>query len=550
MYIQQSEGNTQLSVDCNVSDEALFANVKANSNLGFPSIKIAQKHEGTALVVGGGPSIADDLYTIIKMQAEGAKVFALNNAARFLAENGVRADYQIVLDARPQNAEFVRTDRAETLLLASQCSKEVFDAAMSRGAQMLIWHPLIEGIEPHTKDPSPVLIGGGTTVGLSGLCLVYTMGYRNIHLFGYDSCHSEGRSHAYEQDMNKSDQLIRVAINDRVFYSSITMAAQAEKFPALANELMQLGCNLTLHGSGLLNAIMEQATKDERILTACYDLGSSPPTFDFLGFLSEAEKARKQGDYDRLDVIFQPGPVGGFRDDNLPPDVATREGMLFRICVAACRLLPSVRNVEILKERRDVAGDVFPKGWSNSNPVAHYGTRFFKNAAPILKASESAARYVSERFSHYMTITLRESDAWLSRNSNKKEWATVARYLQNRGITPVFIPDTSGSEMEGFENFSPAAWDLDLRMALYQGAIANLGIANGPMALCMLSEAKYLMFKIITPDVYAASAEFLKAHGMEVGDQYGTNGKTVWADDVAEVIIPAVTQLLEERNAR
>lgn len=223
--------------------------------------------------------------------------------------------------------------------------------------------------------------------------------------------------------------------------------------------------------------------------------------------------------------------------------------MLHRICVSACRLLPSVRNVEVLRERREVEGDVFPEGWANTNPLSHYGTRYIKNGERCFKATESAKRQAARVVTgDYITITLRDAEYWPQRNSNTQAWRDVALWLQEKGIAPLVIPDTNGKPLEGFQNVPQAAFDIDLRLALYEGAIVNLGVANGPLCLCALSDAPYLMFKPVA-DAPASTIQFWASHRMAVGDQFSTNGKIVWADDDADVIINAVTQLLEEKHA-
>lgn len=550
MFVQHAGGITPVAVDCNVSDERLFSNVRKNGKRGLSDVQIEKEKTVPALIVGGGPSVLEQLDTILKMKSEGAVVFALNNAAAFLVEHGIRPDYQIVLDARIGNVDFVRYDRADCLLLASQCSPLLFDVALERGAKVRIWHPLIEGIEPHTGVEGPCLIGGGTTVGLSGLCLVYTLGHRDVHLFGYDSSRVGDSSHAYEQALNANDEVLRVSVSDRTFYASYAMVAQAQKFPHLAKELMTLGCNLSMYGDGLLQHMMKEACRDEKVLTAVYDLATSPPTYEFIPFLADAETVRVKGGFDVLDVVFMPGPMHGFRDDNLPPDAVEREGMLHRVCVSACRLLPSVRNVSVLKRRQAIEGDVFPAEWAEDKPVSHYGPFILKRANRCLKATESARRRAKALVSgEYATITLRQSDYWPERNSNLEAWTLAASLLKSYGVTPVFIPDTQGEAPERYLSLPEASWDIDLRLALYEGAKLNLAVSNGPLVLMCCSEVPYMVFKMLTDGGHMATkAAFYKAHGIEVGDQFGPNGKIVWADDTAENVSHEIRQFFRSTS--
>src|SRR4051794_12305668 len=52
--------------------------------------------------------------------------------------------------------------------------------------------------------------------------------------------------------------------------------------------------------------------------TAYYDLSVSPPTFNAFDFLLAAELWRLEQGLDGLDVRVLPGPVEGFRADQLP----------------------------------------------------------------------------------------------------------------------------------------------------------------------------------------------------------------------------------------
>lgn len=557
---------SEVVLACNTGDDGLFSNIRANTKRGIPTIKVGRENSRPAVIVGGGASLLGTLESIIKLQQEGAKVFALNNAAKFLNEHNVRPDAQIMVDPRPLNAEFVAERYAEEAYLASQVHPDVVSQAIASGYKTSLYHALIEDMDDHIYRGkiSKILkaihkrlpcgwianlaglnikMGGGISVGLTGLCLVHALGHRKMHLFGYDSCHFENKSHAYRQDCNLDDEMVRVAVKDRSFSSSMAMSGQANAFPGLCKMLEDFGCTIEIYGDGLLQHIMKQARHVPKVLTAVYDLGMCPPTFDFISFLAEAERARITQNLDQIDVVFEPGPMFGFRDDELPPDVATRSGMLSRICVAACRLLPSVRNVHVLKDRAEVHGNIFPAKYAEVSPRAHYGIGYLKNALPCLRASPSAVQYVSGKVKFpYATITLRESSYYPERNSKREVWMRVADWLKDRGIEAVFLPDTESPPIKNYKSM-PECIDLDIRMALYEGAVINMGISNGPVSLLYASEAKYLIFRPVTEDCHSTSLEFLASHGMEPGDKYAGNGKLVWEDDTYEVIVRELERL-------
>lgn len=246
----------QIEILCNTDDSQLFHNIAENSQVWDKWIKEIPAHDGHAVIVGGGPSIVENLPLIEKRKSLGQKIFALNGAAKFLNKNGIIPDYQVILDARPENVSLI--GEAKEYLLASQCHVDVFDYFNDSDQyhKVTLWHPAIDGIEQHLPDHDEyALVGGGLTVGLSSMCLAYIMGYRKLHLFGYDSSHRATLSHAYKQPMNDSEVLCKVTLGGKVFTSSLAMARQAELFPSVCNNLLDRGCIITLDADGLIMAV-------------------------------------------------------------------------------------------------------------------------------------------------------------------------------------------------------------------------------------------------------------------------------------------------------
>lgn len=553
-----------LSLACNTGDEGLFSNIRSSTRRGLTAVRPCKESPQVALICGGGPSLGGSLENIRQLQVEGAKIYALNNSAKFLTDHGIEVDAQIIVDSRPLNAQFVAHRTASELYLASQCHPETYAQALKSGYRVKVYHGAINGILPNIHKSLwqtalwalykrfrrpwlanlsrvPELIGGGTTVGLTGLCLVHTLGHRKIHLFGYDSSHAEGKSHAYRQDANSGDEIVQCVVDSKVFDCSTTMAGQSSQFKDISEMLASHGAKIEVHGEGLLPTIWRawEREKTQKILNAVYDLGLSPPTYDFLAFLIEAERYRVREKFDRMDVYFQPGPMHGFRHDELPPDVETRKAMLWRVCAGIARLMPSVRHVCTLGERMHVQGHVFPVDYAENSPKSHYGIGYLKGARPMLKASESARRHIALRFTKpYATISLRTSTYWPERNSNLDAWRNVAVWLKTQGIAPVVVPDTEGTGLEGFPAFELGAFDVDLRAALYEGALINLGVSNGPMALLPYLKARYLMFNVGVAKTHSASIEFLNSHGYyRGGDGMGGNGRMIWEPDTEEAIL-------------
>lgn len=240
-----------VQVVCNTSDEQIQANIAVNARRPGRWLAQVPAHDRVAVLCGSGPSLADHVEAIRTWTARGACLFALNGAARFLAEHGLLPDYQVLLDARPDTAELVGPARAH--LFASQ----VDPACFAKMPTAQVWHLQITELDDCLPDyPEPfVEIGGAASVGNTALCLAYALGFRHLECYGYDSSHRNGQSHAFRQPLNDGDPCAWVRFGGTDYLVSLTMKLQAEKFPVTARELERLGVTIQVHGDGLLPAI-------------------------------------------------------------------------------------------------------------------------------------------------------------------------------------------------------------------------------------------------------------------------------------------------------
>jgi uncharacterized Rossmann fold enzyme len=242
-----------VNVDTNTSTELLLANVKANAARPIPWVKMAIPHEGHAVIVGSAPSLLKNIDSADGVRWRyglGQTIFALNNAAKILSFDGINPDFQVILDARESTIKFM--GRAKEYLVAAQCHPSLFDF----GNNIIGWVPGMEGVTDCLPNGEWQLIGGGVTVGISAMWLAYVMGYRKIHLYGFDSSYVNGQTHAAPQERTSAESMdFDVTLGVQTFRTNAVMAKQAEIFPSHAAELANLGCVITVNGEGLLPAI-------------------------------------------------------------------------------------------------------------------------------------------------------------------------------------------------------------------------------------------------------------------------------------------------------
>lgn len=243
----------------NNDPSVMLEQVKQNLSLDVPFLAPRAEHKGTALIVGGGPSLKDSLVKLRFHQQRGGEIYALNGTHDWLIERGIVPDYHVLLDSRPDNVCFVqKPHKAVKYLVSAQCHPSMFEAL--KGFDVTLWVSDADGVQELVKDREDkpiVLVGGGATVGMKTMYMVHILGYRKMHFFGFDSSYRDEENHAYPQPLNAQESRMEISAGGKVFTCAPWMAKQAMEFQKQARKLLELGCRLTVHGDGLIPHIME-----------------------------------------------------------------------------------------------------------------------------------------------------------------------------------------------------------------------------------------------------------------------------------------------------
>ena len=275
---------------------------------------------------------------------------------------------------------------------------------------------------------------------------------------------------------------------------------------------------------------------------AFYDFSVSPYSYDFVSFLVAARGLGFEH------VVFVPGKrmmrlpdgrVVEFQKCSPEEQAARLENILkplaqtFTVC-------------ETREEARKLwSEDCFPPGYTVDRPLpAHVPSAVLQigRLSPVRPTSEALEAVKRDFSGELVTITIRHSTIEPRRNSDPLAWIELADELHRIGLRPVFIPDTEFQTDDfGQHDVSKrASIDVQYRLALYETAALNMGVNNGPMALCLLSRRPLLYFKPVTYGVYATSPEFwANANGIPVGTQppwFSPYQKIVWENDTPEVL--------------
>lgn len=243
----------------NTSKAHILANVAANVQRDLPWFRpSAERLSDTMVLVCGGPSLNDSIPAIKDHRRRGARIVSVNNTLRFLQSHGITPDAHVMLDARPENVEFVKdASHSPVYFLASQCDPALFDALADY--DVTLWHNAVDGGEletlalPYETIERPLTpVPGGGTVGLRCIWLAFFSGYRKLHIYGMDGSYTEGQHHAYPQSLNDGEEILNVVMAGKSYPCAKWMARQATEFQGTLREAMAHGMKIWVHGFGII----------------------------------------------------------------------------------------------------------------------------------------------------------------------------------------------------------------------------------------------------------------------------------------------------------
>ena len=249
--------------EVNVIEDKIIANIKHNVSQGWKQCIPHDTNDLECMILGGGPSMNDNLEEIKALRASGVKLITMNGAYNWAIKNGLVPSATVIVDAQEHNARFTKPVIDGCIyLISSQCHPTVLDDLPKE--RTYLWHV---GGERYKEIYDEAYckqwwnVPGGTTVLLRTIPLMRMLGYRRFHLFGCDSCVSEKEHHAYEQKENDREFVLRTILNvkgvptGREFLTTGWQIVQAQEFMAFI-QLMCDDIDLQVHGDGLLAYIL------------------------------------------------------------------------------------------------------------------------------------------------------------------------------------------------------------------------------------------------------------------------------------------------------
>lgn len=231
----------QIKAKCVYEDDVLLDHVRSAMERDIRHFTPSPQHDHEIVLVGSGPSIRNHVEDIRRLKENGAYLCAIKAAHDFLIGHDIVPHIALMVDPQPHIIKCFQKKRNDVeYFVASQCHPEVFD--YFKDANVVLWHLLTgkEGEQEAIKGE--VALGGGSTSGMRAMTLAWGMGFRKMHLFGYDSCMIN-----YDPEKNKVQELkvdgslakdgepMKLWISGKTFYCNPAMAAQTTEFEKVMN---------------------------------------------------------------------------------------------------------------------------------------------------------------------------------------------------------------------------------------------------------------------------------------------------------------------------
>lgn len=201
----------------------------------LPSVgRIIKPSGNDAIILGAGPSINQQIETIKSLNMP---IFCIDRMCSWVREHEIKPEYVVVADASSDVPGFVAQGPVSAkYLLATQCNPETFDRL--EHASRYIYSPIDLDFEDDYLEqqwqkhnyPAPYIITGGPSVVHMAIALALGIGFRNLHIFGFD-CHLEGG--LYANDTKSEQEVTEVKIGDRIWKTTFPFVIFAERFIAL-----------------------------------------------------------------------------------------------------------------------------------------------------------------------------------------------------------------------------------------------------------------------------------------------------------------------------
>jgi len=286
--------------DC-VPKDYIRTNIKDNMKL-IDSNRWLSKynlHLETGIIVSGGPKVDYNKIKEILKEKPDAVVLCVKHSYQNLLENGIKPWGCVVLDPRSIDGVsthgikrkdlFKTIDPSTKFLVASMTDPSVTKYLKEHTDNIWGWHAFTESLRDEADRKlgmknnqvkiredlgmaqGTTLITGGTCAAMRSIGILHTMGFRHIHLFGFDcSLKDEPTKEMRKETTGAEDEeprpkYFQVSVKENPFWTTGELLAMAQDCERTFSDV-SMGINFEFHGKDtLVSDLWELAQKKEKL---------------------------------------------------------------------------------------------------------------------------------------------------------------------------------------------------------------------------------------------------------------------------------------------
>ena len=236
--------------------------------------KRCQWNDEEVAIVSAGPSLKKSFREIQQLQNRGVRIVCVKHSHNTLLENNIQPWACTILDPRPFNEKSTHGYVRKELLaephprvmywVATMSNPDVVTHLLDKKAKVVAWDAYCNAIEGWEFFKDRLLITGGTCAGMRSMGLLHTLGFRTMHLYGFDSC-IEGEPENKDElaeDGRKKWLKVSVGEDNKPYWTTGELLAQAQDFEKLMQR-EEIDLDIHVHGDGLVKALWDDGLKDK-----------------------------------------------------------------------------------------------------------------------------------------------------------------------------------------------------------------------------------------------------------------------------------------------
>jgi len=245
-----------------VQDDTIMKNVQENLKIIETWLEPCKANNEELIIANAGPSLYPPDFK--DKYEQGMKVVAVKHALAKLEKYNMKPWACILLDPRQHVSDFVEyPDRDVLWFVASMVDPQVTRHLIKCGCKVYGYHASVGANEDKVipkdhKGGKHIMFEGGSATATRGLSLLEAMGFKTMHLYGYDCCYFE-KPDLQDRKTNGKLRYEEVTlevetwgggVEKRTFWTEGQFLAQIQEYRNLY--LPKPGLNLIPYGDGII----------------------------------------------------------------------------------------------------------------------------------------------------------------------------------------------------------------------------------------------------------------------------------------------------------